>query len=227
MEFKQNKASKKKQPKQAQFSRPTTAFKHKRVLDNLAENGGSMRKAIIDAGYSQEVANNPSKITESKTWGELMEAYISDNELATKHKQLLNATRMDHMVFPMGPVEEEEQHIINDEDAMTAEMKPERTTMTDVEIVELLASVNCTVRKIVHGRSARHVYFWAADNKSQKDAIEMGYKLKGRFIADQTPPSSRGNTYNIIFSAPVQEKVKAIEAELKNILTIKPNEPTI
>lgn len=219
---------KKQQKRQPNFTKPTVAIKHKKVLDKLTENGGNMAMAIRDTGlYSEEVANNPSKITNSKTWNELMEFHISDSELASKHKELLNATRLDHMVFPTGAKTEADKERIYAERLAKAEKEGkdyvEVEIMTDDDIKGLLASVNCTVRRIVHGDTARHVYFWSSDNKSRKDAIEMGYKLKGRFAPEQAPIGKGGNTYNFIFSAPVQEKVKAIEAEIKTML-IKPHE---
>ncbi len=167
------------------------------------------------------------KITNSKTWTELMEIYISDDDLSQKHKELLNATRLDHMVFVTGPRDEKEALRIDDEarEKATKEGKEYKTIdyITDEDIRQMLADVSCKVRRIVHSETARHVYFWSADNKSRKDAIEMGYKLKGRFGTDVGIRQVQGNTYNIIFSAPVQEKVRAIEAELKNML-IKPND---
>lgn len=194
-----------------------------------------MAMAIRDTGlYSETVANDPQRITNSITWGELMEVYISDVDLSVKHKELLNATKLDHMTFPLGPKWEDDINLSGaransydddeDEEGNPIEEYVERTTMTDEEIKEMLAEVGCKVRRIVHGQTARHVYFWSADNKSRKDAIEMGYKLKGRFAPENAPQGRSGNTYNIIFSAPVQEKIKAIEAELKDILTRPPQQ---
>lgn len=214
---------------QKKLTRPAIAFKHKRVLDNLVENGGNMSKAIRDTGmYSETMSSTPSKITNSVTWNELMEIHISDNELASKHKELLNATRLDHMVFPTGPKNEEEALEYSEEQQTKAEKKGEDYKevdyLTDDDIRQMLLDVNCKVRRIMHGETARHVYFWASDNKSRKDAIEMGYKLKGRYANDEMSKPRSGNTYNFIFSAPVQEKVKAMEADIKAML-IKPNEP--
>ncbi len=199
------------QPNQAQkpqrkFSRPNVAERHKKVLANLTENGGSMRKAILDAGYSQEVADNPQKITESKTWNEIIEEALPDSELTEKHKELLNSTRVDHMVFPLGCKKTIDKPVDKDE-------------LSDEEIIEMLAEVNCKVRRIVHGESARHVYFWSNDNKARKEALDMAYKLKGRYGDDDSARKPTTNTYNFIFSPAVQDKVKIIDAEIKDMLT--------
>ena len=70
-------------------ARPTTALKQKKVLRNLGENGGSLRKAIKDAGYSQKYADNPKRLLGTRTWQELMKEMLPDALLATVHRALL------------------------------------------------------------------------------------------------------------------------------------------
>lgn len=158
----------------------------------MVENGGSIGKAMIAAGYSENTANTPQKLTESKGWTELMGDYLSDEDLSKKHAQLLNSTKIEHLVFPLGPRGLDDpifsggRH--NEKQTGEAEKmdyEQERTTLTDEEIIEMLAEVNCKVRRIVHGESARHVYFWAADNKALKDGLDMAYKLKGKYAAEK------------------------------------------
>lgn len=201
------------QSKKRKFSRPTTAIKHKKVLAKLVENGGNMSKAIRDTGlYSSVIANDPQKILNSKTWNEVVEDQLSDGELMQKHKQLLNATRIDHMVFPTGPRKD-------------ADKKEGDDVLSDEEIIGLLAEVNCKVRRIVHGENARHVYFWSNDNKARKEALDMAYKLKGRYEDADKPNPQTNTTYNFIFSSEVREKVKIIEGEIKDML-VKPHAQT-
>ena len=57
--------------------------------------------------------------------------------------------------------------------------------MTDKMITDLLATVNCTPQKFQHGDTANHVWYWAADNKARKDALDMAYKIKGRYSAEK------------------------------------------
>lgn len=40
-------------------------------------------------GYSAQTAKDPSKLTKSKGWKELMEEFLPDSLLAEKHKELL------------------------------------------------------------------------------------------------------------------------------------------
>lgn len=67
-----------------------STIKQKKALNNLVGNGGNITKAMIDAGYSENTANTPQKLTESKGWLELMETHIPKELVAEKHKALLN-----------------------------------------------------------------------------------------------------------------------------------------
>lgn len=52
--------------------------------------GKSVSKAMLDAGYSEATSRNPSNLTKSKGWSEMIEKYLPDNKLASLHKELLN-----------------------------------------------------------------------------------------------------------------------------------------
>lgn len=157
----------------------------KNTLENIRSDKPKPMGVILqESGYSLAVSTVPSLVTESKGFKELFLQGITDLELVNKHKELLNATRLDHMTFPLGPREElidEDDGILEDDDEMGAE----HTTLTDEEIKEMLQSVNCTVRRIVHGKSARHVYFWAIDNRALKDGLDLAYKIKGTYAAEK------------------------------------------
>lgn len=95
---------------------------------------------------------------------------IPDELLVEKHLSLLHATHLDHSIFPP----------FNNGD----KKKKRGDELTDEMIIELLASVNCTVKKIVHGDQARHVYFWGTDNRAIKDGLDMAYKIKNTYAPE-------------------------------------------
>lgn len=168
-----------------------------------------MRQAIIDAGYSQEVADNPSKITSSITWGELMEVHLSDDDLSKKHKELIGASTLQSMKFDIEVEPEEIREFF-------AEMKGFKLFRIVDKYYKDKGKENEMYERIA--------YYKAPDTNIQEKALDKAYKLKGRYVEDTIPVSRGGNTYNIIFSAPVQEKIKAIESELKDILTKPPQQ---
>lgn len=160
--------------------------KQKKVAKILLENIGTpVSKAMIEAGYSPTMAKNPQVLTESKAWPELMAEYLPDDKVAERHQQLLNSTVLDHQVFALGPKDEEDKKSYVEADKAKAKKDGkeyrEIEYVTDEDIRQMFLDINCKVRRIVHRETARDVYFWVADNKSRKDAIDMAYKLKGSY----------------------------------------------
>jgi len=66
--------------------------KMEKVAKDVLENGGSIAPAMRKAGYSEAYSKNPHKITSSKSWQELMEQYLPDDLLASKHQELIMKT---------------------------------------------------------------------------------------------------------------------------------------
>ncbi len=146
--------------------------RQQRAVQVFVENGGkSVSAAMREAGYSDASAKNPDKLTKSKAWKDLLDKALPDNKLLQVHKKLLNAQRLDHMVFPLG--------------------------IEQADIKKLLSSVGCTPKKIKTGQQAIHVWLWAPDFKARKDAVELGYKIKGKITTkvDHTSDGERINPY--------------------------------
>lgn len=66
------------------------SLKQKETFKNTLENGGIVSRAAKGI-YSDSMAKNPQKITNTKGWEELLEQNIPDKLLAEKHRELLNA----------------------------------------------------------------------------------------------------------------------------------------
>lgn len=147
--------------------------KQKLLLQKLIEKAVKgdtkpMLYTMLECGYSRGVAKTPDRVLESKGMRELMEQNgMDDASLTNIHKSLLQSARLDHMTFPLGPKIHE-----NEADAHL---------LSDTDIRELLLEVNCVSRRIVHGETARHVYFWSPDNKARQASLDMAYKLKGSY----------------------------------------------
>lgn len=173
-------------------------IKQKKAFDKIVENRGNVSKAMREVGYDATTAKNPRNLTESKGFKELMNSILPDADVLKRHKELLNSQRIDHMVFPLGPKDKDDENFSGakpntegrdedgDDEAALPEKYKERTKLTDKEIIKMLAEVSCKVRRIVHGENARHVYFWSPDNRARKDAIDMAYKIKGKVGSNNT-----------------------------------------
>lgn len=118
----------------------------------------SITKEMRESGvYSEATSKHPEKVTGSKGWKELMERYLPDELLSKVHTQLLEAKKLDTMIFPP------------------------TSGITDDEIRAFIESCGCVVRKITRGEKQIFVFFYAPDNKARNDALDKGYKLKGRY----------------------------------------------
>ena len=67
--------------------------KQETALIKTVENGGNITQAMRDAGYSEATINNPSNLTQSKGWQELIEEHLPDDLLARVTKEGLGAGR--------------------------------------------------------------------------------------------------------------------------------------
>jgi hypothetical protein len=131
---------------------------YRKVLENRGK-GMSMQQAMLEAGFSPAYAKNSHQLKNTKTWKQLMKDFLPDHEVAETHSRLMRAHKLEHSMFPRD--------------------------LEDDEIIELLGDVNCVVRKIKEIMGMKHVWYWAADNKAQKDAVDMAYKLKGKYAAEK------------------------------------------
>ncbi len=63
------------------------------IKDIMENTGKPVSKAMLDNGYAPATAKNPQQLTESKAWQELMNKHFSDERIASKIDEGLEATR--------------------------------------------------------------------------------------------------------------------------------------
>ncbi|MEK7524509.1 MAG: hypothetical protein AAB588_05790 [Patescibacteria group bacterium] len=135
------------------------ALKHRKVLENLGkarEDGKkpTMEQGMIDAGYSPSYAR-AGQIKDTRAWNELLEVELPDNELTRHHNQLLNLSKIEHMVFPVAATQE--------------------------QITQLIEECGCHAKRFMFSETQTHVWFFAPDGIAKKNALNMAYKLKKRY----------------------------------------------
>lgn len=159
---------------------------YQKILENR---GKSVSKALKEAGYSDAYSKNPDQFKKTKKWKDLMEQHLSDDTVAETHGKLLKAHYLDHLVFPL--------------------------FLEDDEIILLLDEVGCLVRKIKRGDTQVHVWFWSPDNRARKDAVDMAYKLKGKYAPEKLELKKRPLEHLS------NEELAAYIREMKNFLLKK------
>lgn len=182
----------------------------KLVVENVGNDKPKSQGEILrEAGYSVAISENPKKIIESDSFQDLLAQVIPDDSLTEIHKRLLNTRKIEHMVFPL-------EHQNPDQLLEPMPIVPELIekeiaehqvidNLTDQDIVDMLAEVNCKVKKIMHGETARHVWYWAHDASAQSKALELAYKVKGVIKKD-----SGGDSGSVNFNFGTQNFVKEV-----------------
>ena len=192
---------------------PKLTKKQKGFVKDYIETGNGSLAAKKNYNVSSDLTARviaSENLTKPNIVNSIKEA-LPDELLTKRHLELLNSTRMDHMIFPLGSKTRADELDMSKmptpvKTILDAEMRLAQTSLSDEEITEMLAEVNCTVRRIVHGETARHVYFWAPDNKARKEAIDMGYKVKGTYA----PEKSINLTLNGNISIEEREKLELV-----------------
>jgi len=65
--------------------------KQKKAFKERVENGRNKGDSLREAGYSESTAIQPTKVTNSKGWNQLVKEHLSDDKLAKVHDEGLNA----------------------------------------------------------------------------------------------------------------------------------------
>jgi hypothetical protein len=66
-------------------------LRQKMAVEKIVGNGGNVTEAMREVGYTENTANTPQKLTESKGFKELMaKAGLDDDYLLKRHKTLLD-----------------------------------------------------------------------------------------------------------------------------------------
>jgi hypothetical protein len=74
-------------------------LKQKKVA-RLVEKVGSMKEAMLEAGYAPTTAKTPTKVTEAKGWLKLLNEKLPDDGLLTATQEALKADQYDMIGKP-------------------------------------------------------------------------------------------------------------------------------
>jgi hypothetical protein len=204
------------QPQTAQPSHNNPTYRQEMAIRNLVANGGSKADAIREAGYSEVMARNPQRVFNSpKVQALLDEAEIDIVPvLKNLNRGALKAKKLQHMVFPTyrdksfsieGTQEDgvEEDEDILDALEMEDGVKKEKylvergRAMSDKDICEMLEEQGFRVRRIQHGETARHVYFWIPDEKAMGEATEKIINLFGLYAPKKVDTKNEHYVFNL------------------------------
>ena len=70
------------------------SIRQKKAVENMVVDGGSDASALRKAGYSEAIAKNPQKVTQSPIFQELVKKYLPDSLLLKVHTEGLEAMKV-------------------------------------------------------------------------------------------------------------------------------------
>lgn len=127
-----------------------------------------MGKLMREVGYSESYSTNPAQKKNTKrTWADLMEEFLPENLVAQRHGELMNASAIESYTFSQDEKRGRE--------------------LTDEEVRAVVESVpGCKLIYIKRGKYTGTVaFFQTPDMKARKEAVELTYKLRGKFAPEQ------------------------------------------
>lgn len=157
---------------------PTT--KQKRAVEIIAENIGKQKEVVMgkvlrEAGYSKSTSETPTRVTNSKTWEQLLEKTLNERGLLKKHKQLIQSTTLSHYIFP--------------------------NAMTDQEITKIIIDgiPGAKVVNIHRNTQWARAHFSIPDNGIQFKSLELAYKIGGKMKTIEEPNDGSEEIREVIF----------------------------
>lgn len=136
-------------------------------------------EVLDEAGYPKSVQLHPQDVYDSLGFQEALRTMLPQGRLLSKHKDLLESKRLEHMVFPVA--------------------------VTDEIIIELIHEIGGVMRRIMHGETANHVWFWMRNDGVVEAAVALGYKLHGVLNADRPLPA---NPYAGLSDTELQKRIE-------------------
>ena len=152
----------------------------------------SSRRAMKEAGYSENYARNPQRFLRTKTAQELMDEYLPDDLIAKTHHELLTAGALDSFSFPI-----------------IKGAKP----VSDATIKSIIENIpGCQLIYVKRDKFGVMAYFMKPDGRIRKEAIDMAYKRKGDYAAEKVELTKR--KYQDLYNAEIMDLDKQLTANL-------------
>jgi len=159
-----------------------------KAMQTLAVDPKATQKGALErAGYAESTALS-SSVQNTKTWKVLREEYFPDELIAKTHKNLLEARKIAHHIFP----KDEDEAVIR-------------------EVIESIPGARIiSFSKDVSGKVC---YFTVPDTLAQSKALDMAHKVAGTYAA--TKIRHEFNEFEQMSDEELMEIVKGNEHLLK------------
>lgn len=170
---------------------PRIVPRHRIVLKELKASGmKSMKDAILKADYSENVAEKPKLITNTKSWALLLQENLPEEMVAHRHAELLDRRDVE----------------------LSKEIDYEATALANEQEVGEDGKKKRKKKKTIVYRTV--AYDLGPNVPAVSKALEMAYKLRGAFKSE-APVVPSQITYNLFYKPEVRENMRAFEDAIK------------
>ena len=145
--------------------------RQEKTIENL-EKGMSTSKAMREAGYSEAYAKNPSDFKSKKSYQELLDEVMPRDEVAAKHRELMNSVTVKQFEFPI-EVSEKKVKEFTASVSKTAHYIKETITKTNSKGVPMSVGNRWVVYAII------------PNGQDLKAALEMAFKVRGDYSPEK------------------------------------------
>lgn len=163
---------KKKVVNKVKTSRQSPTLRAKKAVKLALENGGNVSKAMREAGYSEAMAKNPQKLTQSKAWNDIMEEVFPDNFIVEQHRKLFESRQLDYFVFSK--------------------------SMLDEEIRQHVEAAGLSVIVIRASDKGKMAFYSTPNDIVRQKALADIYKIKGRYAPEKVDHTTLGKEIQAI-----------------------------
>lgn len=159
----------------------------------------SVSRAMRESGvYSKEFAEQPTRLTTSKGWKELVNLRLSDDFVTKRLRKLFDQKRVEYFTF--------------------------NKNMTDEVITAAVEDAGLKVINISYSEQGKLAWYSTDDVIAVSKALDMTNKIKGVYMADKTLTPQQTVNYNLFYKPEFQQTIREAEAKMKQ--AIEHAEPT-
>jgi len=149
--------------------------KQKAVARKILEKPGSVSAAMVEVGYKPSTAHNPSDLTNSKGWKELMEKYYPDDKITKIQNKLLESPLLRIMEFDYEMADKIIKKIIRDSGGKVSVIQTYEPIKAKIDEKTGLPKGNDMP-------GSKKVYYTVPDRKIIDSSVDMILKSKGRYV---------------------------------------------
>ncbi len=185
-------------------------LKQKKAMQKVLENGGNVAKAMREVGYSPSSVDNPSVLTRSKAWEELLSEYLPDELLTRKLEEGLEAMKQlsARIIIKKGATASEIDGELQGANSRTDDFVEVEDLQTRHKYLETALKIKGRLTNKIDLTTNGKDLINTLDSL-ETNYGELGQKIVGQSVATHTPLQDKGQTGEVSNILPEPDTTEA------------------